>query len=482
MGILNLNKLFERCFTEEYNKHYDVVIVDGSNIVFQTLCREIGQLKKSGVVIQQWGSINMDILTQISYILKYAIQDIKERLAKYFTYNPELEMLLVLDPIESPKYRINDTYSYNHNYSDLLNTDIKEGINIDFEIKSEEQETRRARANKTETKENFTNEISTLDGLTPEQQQILIAIFHQSFTFVETRELLRMSTYIIKEVYRQMSEYNFKVINAIDEADLVIKNIAAQYSDDKQILVLSMDTDYNVLFGYNLNVDTCSLMSHNVYNPYKCWLSLFKGSSSFDYDHIIRLAPLFGNDYTVKESLVSSVNFDDILKLYEANITELLEGGRTKKITKFIRAINEHARDKFRTNEDGLLSLDSLDDMLYTWNPNYFKKYMLSNIIYTNWQMFNRYEEMPKPDEYDCLAVFEQFMTSFINDKLKSNSTFKLYKWNSDYMFNDWDQFFKTLEVVEFDCPDMFIDYYYIHEYHDDAEDFMDDEPVATNN
>ena len=283
MGILNLNKLFEKCFTEENGKHYDVIIVDGSNIVFQTLCREIGNLKKSGLIIPQWQSINMDILTQISYIIKYSIQDIKDRLTKYFTYNEGCEMLLVLDPVESPKYRINDSYEYNHTYSDILHSDIKEGVNIDFEIKSEEQETRRARANKTETKEETANEINTLNGLTPERQQILLSIFQQSFTFIETRELLKMSNYVISEVFRQLSEFNLKIINAIDEADLVIKNIASQYSEDKQILILSMDTDYNVLFGFNQNVDTCSLMSYKVYNPFKCWNTLFKNSPTFDY-------------------------------------------------------------------------------------------------------------------------------------------------------------------------------------------------------
>jgi len=532
MGILNLNKLFEKCFTEDYGKHYDVIIVDGSNIIFQTLCRETGNLKKSGIVIQQWDSFNMDILTQISYILRYAIQDIKDRLLKYFTYNPNCEMILVLDPVESPKYRINDTYNYNHTYSDILHTDIKEGTNIDFEIKSEEQETRRARASKTETKESFINEINTLDGLTHEQQQILAAIFQQSFTFKEVRELLRMGDYVIHEVYRQLSDYNFKIIKAIDEADLVIKNIASQYPEDKQILVLSMDTDYNVLFGFNQNVDTCSLMSHNTYNPFKCWNALFKGSPAFDYDHVVRLAPLFGNDYTVKESLVNAVNFNDVLKLYEGDFEDLVADTNRKKITKFIKYITLEARDKIRYDENGLLSLDSLDDMLFKWNPNYFKKYMLSNIIYTNWQMFNHYTELPKPDEYDCLAIFETFMKSFIEDKLKikdsndsnenskdsdtnndetnestnisnndktnestnisnnndktndktnndaksTQKVFKLYKWDGSLIFNDWDKFFQTLEVIEFDCPDMFIDYYYEHEYHDDAEEFMDDD------
>ena len=63
MGILKLNNLFKTCPTEELNKPYNIVIVDGSNIIIQTLCSELSQMKKSGLLIQQWDSVNADLFT-----------------------------------------------------------------------------------------------------------------------------------------------------------------------------------------------------------------------------------------------------------------------------------------------------------------------------------------------------------------------------------------------------------------------------------
>ena len=477
MGILNLNKLFDRCQREVLGKKYNIIIIDGSNIIFQTLCSELSKLKKSGLMINQWGSVNSNLLTQISHITHFSIESIKSTISKYFERGAD-EIILVLDPLTSPKYTINTSYTYNHNFEDILDPELKTGIDIDFEIKSEEQEKRRALANKASTKADYINEIQTFEELSQSQRDILTAIFTQSYTFNENRELLKLGRYVIMEVYRSFSNdgQNLKVINADDEADLVIKNVASTYTDDEKILILSMDTDYNILFSDNPNVDTCSLMNRTIiYNPFSCWKALFNGSETFDYDHILRLAPLFGNDYTVKLSLLNATNFEDALKLFEGRIGELRRGSLVKKITKFAKSIPRELIDLTEP-----LPLDRLDEMLHSFDDHYFKKYFLSNVIYTNWKKYNHYSVMPVPSEADCLNELESLLIRFTpfksadgEDEANNGITFKFYIWDGESIFDDWEKFFLTVKEFEIKRPDMLIDYYYEHEYHDEAVDFL---------
>ena len=462
MGILKLNDLFKSCQTEELNKHYNIIIIDGSNMIFQTLCAQLSQMKKSGLLISQWDTINADLLTQISYIIKYSVERIHDTIQQYYDNGAE-EIVLVLDPADTPNYLFSPSFSYNHKYQDILDRDLQKGVDVVLNIKSDEQEKRRIAADKTKAKDDFIHEIETFDVLDETQKTQLIEVFKQSYTFNETRELLRLGKYVLKEVYRTFNDKPFKIIDAIDEADLVIKNIAAEYDSDKLILVLSADTDYNVLFSDMPNVDTCSLIKrYIIYNPHRCWHSLFKDSACFDYDHILRCAALFGNDYTVKNFLVSAINFSDVLKLFEGRIKMLRCGTNAKKITKFANSITDEDFDS-----SDILPLDLLDDFLYRWDQHYFKQYYMSNIIYTNWNAYNHYTVMATPDELECTRELETFWFSFIPEP------FKLYKWQPEYIFTDWPKFFETLETIDFECVDVLIDYYYEHEYKDEAADFL---------
>ena len=486
MGIEHLNDLFKQCRTEDPNKVHDVVIIDGSNIIFQSLCSQLAKLRKSGAVIQQWQSISLDIITQLSYIVDYAINDIVDTIQKYFDKGAN-EIIMVVDPSGSPAYTFNTSYRFNHAYEALIDSDLHTGIDVNITLKSAEQEKRKAAANKTQFKEDTIDEILNLADLDEDERQTLSDIFKQSYLFIETKELLVLSNYVLLTVYMKLSNQNYKMIRAIDEADLVIKNIAETYDNDEQILILSMDTDYNVLFGDNPNVDTASLMNRwIVYNPYKCWEELFDGSPSFDFDHIVRLAPLFGNDYTAKESLVNAVNLSDVIMLYENDISELKHGKAQKKITKFAATIR---RDDCIADESGLLDLNALDTMLYKWNRNYFKHYFMSNIVYTNWMKYGKHNVVDKPDEYDCTQELENLLRHVyesLNQSQKqtdsltgggdsANSPYVIYKWNNQHIFDDWDEFFKTLERIEFNNAEEFIDYYYENAYKEqnDAADFV---------
>ena len=112
MGILKLNELFKKCQSEQLGKPYDIIIIDGSNMIFQTLCAGFSQMKKSGLLLSQWDSINTDLLSQISFIIKYSIDRIKDTIIKRFDSGAS-EVVVVIDPTETPKYMVNSSFIYN---------------------------------------------------------------------------------------------------------------------------------------------------------------------------------------------------------------------------------------------------------------------------------------------------------------------------------------------------------------------------------
>jgi hypothetical protein len=68
----------------------------------------------------------------------------------------------------------------------------------------------------------------------------------------------------------------FTIVYAEDEADLVIKNIAANQTG--RTLILSMDTDYLILSVDLPHVDVGTLDHDAItYNPYQNWRRLFPG-------------------------------------------------------------------------------------------------------------------------------------------------------------------------------------------------------------
>ena len=146
MGVNNLNKLFARCQTEPRNKHHQAIIIDGSNLIFQSLASQLSNMKK-GLKISQWDSIDADIIQQISFITTYAIEYISEILEKLFERDCE-EVILVLDPLTTPVYTIHTSYEYNHDHEDLLDECLSSGEYLNLTIKSDEQEKRREAANK----------------------------------------------------------------------------------------------------------------------------------------------------------------------------------------------------------------------------------------------------------------------------------------------------------------------------------------------
>ena len=290
--------------------------------------------------------------------------------------------------------------NYNHKYEHVITDDnsLSSGETIKVNIKSAEQEVRRKRLDKAEFMQKEINYIHLLkeqpSNLSDDEINILISIFKQSYCFKNSSELLRLSWIILKSIDMKFHKDGIKIVDAIDEADLVIKNIANEFDEDVSILILSTDTDYNILFSDMPNVDVASLMNINtIYNPHNCWKQIL--GDAFSYDAVIRFAPLLGNDYTVKECIVSAKNYEDVISLLNANGKfNTLKRYSRKKIYKLVQNVK---------TPEGPTDLEYLDDIIYNWNSDYFKRYYVSNIIYSNWMLYNKYNSIPKKSHKDIV-------------------------------------------------------------------------------
>lgn len=462
MGVKDLNLILNNCVQESVSKYHSVVIIDGSNLIFQTLTSQLGKMRKNNMIIKQWGSFDSPLLSQIVFVIQNTINDISNLINRHLMNGVE-KIFIVMDPGQTPCYKINTKMNYNHKYESLITNDdsLSNGETIEVNIKVAEQEARRKRNSKTDSiqKEiNYIRQLKDSQDLTDEEIEILIKIFKQSFCLNNNTELLRLSWIVLKNIDMTFRKNGVKIIDAIDEADLVIKNIANEFDEETSILVLSMDTDYNILFSDMPNVDVASLMKPDViHNPNKCWKQIL--GKAFSYETVIRISPILGNDYTVREPIISAKNYEDILSLLNVNgkFNSLKQSGR-KKIYKVVDGIKAPT---------GIIDLEYLDEIIYEWNEEYFKKYYLSNIIYGNWMVYNRYNVLEQQDEFTIESEINLSLKKILialEEDYNETETITLYKWNSAYLFNDWNEFFNTLEKKTFKAYEDFLDYYYEYE------------------
>ena len=460
MGVKDLNAIITKNATELNTKQHEVIIIDGSNLLYQVLSSQLSKLKKSNMVIRQWNdAYDLPLLSQFLHIIQNSVNEISNLISRYVNDGAK-EIYIVMDPGQTPGYRVNTKMMYDHDYEFIISTDecYINGETIELNLKSAEQELRRKRSNKSDIIQreiSYIHQLKEAQNLTDEQINKLVDIFMQAYCFNNVVELLRLRWIVLKNLDILHRKNGLKIIDAIDEADLVIKNIAYEFESSVNILVLSMDTDYHILFADTPNVDVAMLNQQNyVFNPYKCWNSFL--GESYSYDVVIRISSILGNDYTVKESLISAKNYDDILSLLNVNGKyNTLKLATRKKISEIVR--NTEC-------PNNILQISTLDRMIYNWNKEYFKKYYLSTIIYTNWNVYDRYnilEEQTIDSLRDETSASLYKILCNIKVNYNENDLIVLYKWNSTYIYNDWNSFFDTLEELTFEKYDDIIDYFY---------------------
>ena len=211
-----------------------------------------------------------------------------------------------------------------------------------------------------------------------------------------------------------------------------------------------------------------------VYSPHRCW-NLFL-DKAYSYDAVIRVAPLLGNDYTTHDSIISATrNANDVRDLFnlDDNFNALKLNSR-KKIWSVVNKVSK---------PDGFTDVSAIDEMIYNFDHNYFKKYYLSTIIYKNWNIYNRCSirhSANDASEFDKLI--HDAILKILERIMKTHSI--IYEWQSQYLFIDWANFIANITVLHIDKTTDLFDYYtnmiqleddYASEYVDGPDDAVDE-------
>lgn len=441
MGVKDLNSFFS---SERYrlpsNKPYHTIIFDGSNLVIRTLARQLKRLRESVSPDDPFMSINLTLTHQFGCLIKATVNDIATTIQTFANRHHASDIVVIFDPLKAPSYHITSDMIYDRRYSHYLidhpiSNEPVDDLDITLNIKDEERAIRRAASSKAESVM-FTvdalRERAALDGRSDDYISTLISVFTQSYCFNDTGILARLSSIVAHLLhFRTFTNVTVSILYAVDEADLVIKNVACSLNVDDPILIVSMDTDYMILFADSPNIDVGDLNSPMIVrNPHSCWVH--KLGAAFSYDIVVRLSAIFGNDYTVHDHLISAKRGQHALDLL--NIDRRFDELKLNRRTKIAKVVSHR--------EVGLdiLTPSQLDEIIASWNnTKYFRQYLVTTIVYTNWRGFGEYEELNVEDDDSIYYGMMETLMSI------GRSYGKMYGWYGEDDEGRW------LDVMEWD-------------------------------
>lgn len=358
MGISNLNKITritgsENCKANKKQK-FDIVIIDGSNLisVFIYGCRNF-YVTETNVEL---------ILTELTLnVIKMFVNKLNDIMSKY---DPE-EIILTFDPKDSPNYHFLNYYKL------VENCIIKDNADqiLNFNFKDAEREERKKQKEKTKDSEIFVYNDSNINSITGLIINVLV------------------------EMYQNSPKIN--IIETVDEADFVIKNIVTFYELlDKTILIISEDTDYIFLLCDSQNVYKTGAKKTTygiIYNISKLWLNLL---GTNDYDQLLLIPILAGCDYNLHSTLLDFSKPENYQQLFSnfnliSKQTKFMKGGYLKNV-----------------KQDNLLEIIN----------NCSNKEQLVNIInlYKSWKFNNKFRKIQPDIDDQVNYILERFeLTTF---------------------------------------------------------------------
>ncbi len=406
MGVSELNKLITKITNGVSIPLKDIdaktLIIDGSNMLVSVLSTSIKTLKTIKP-LTDWDGVNADLLYQTKYMIEKTTQTIMSTLNTFIrTFHLE-EVYFVVDPPSTVTYSIDgqtmDTVCDEY-YEMLRPVDGK----LDIDAKADEQE-KRKNAQLSKIKK-----IDIMKVLGEPIDEIITAYNHSTW-FNDFGNMIGLSELVLTSLYKRFGSEacNIYVVRSHDEADLVIKCIAEQQlliNNENDILVASRDTDYCVLFCDTQQVilTDLSVYGSRYIRPYDVFRTLLTNSDiqydSSIFDIIIRFAPIFGNDYTIKNKIInaSSETIYDELKdiLYKPTSVKY---SKSKKVYKFC------SRMKHLYMPNNEMSIHNLDERILNHDRDYFMRYFKSVLIYTNWMYFNKYSIMNTTQDEERLLI-----------------------------------------------------------------------------
>lgn len=429
MGIKDLNKLLVTLKHEYYNDiSFKYIVIDGNNFISSYLCSAANYINGCESI----DNIFMKTKLLISNVINMITQEINKFTEKFHTK----EVWIVFDPKEL-KYNIDkNTFTFIDNEYLMNNYN-----NIDVLVSKDEERNKRISSNKKRIDELFSTFKNLHEDETTNEEEL-----KKSFAYNDQSLLFKLLP-IVQELLlctmNDMDDYITRFCQSDNvEADLVIKNVIESLhiiSPNDNTLLISKDTDYKILFANNENVyitDSlrCSWnVNKIIINPYNIWNNMFTEiPTNMLYDYLIRLSPLFGNDYNSKNGIISLNNESNRFLLpYLFHKTLLIEGlhelkCKKKKPTDFIKFVNYIVT---MNNEDvvestHVISLKDFDNYVKQYainisNDNLYRSYFETITIYSNWKKYNDYKILHINNSVNI--IYEK-LYHFVIDQWNDNS------------------------------------------------------------
>jgi hypothetical protein len=474
MGVKDLNNIVRRQAISNKNMpKFDTLIIDGSNLIITFVLSAASDLQRRAPKTS-YKTINRNMLYQMKYIVEIAKSRGVEVLNQWLKrFRPDT-IYFSMDPQKGVNYKLTtdmeiSTFAREFLFNGVASTskDMDEPFElkpdepveeIEFDLKTEEQEARKKASSKKPQL------IEMYDKLKTDTDDVLATLYRQSFHFMEPCNAIALGRMVSSLIFMEFDKLHpgiLHVIAAEDEADLVIKNLGEKTSKpfsrkegDEEItiqpktLICSADTDYFILFSGNPNVYITGLHAFDkVYSPIEQWRlaftvvyedgseeQLIKDNRIFDY--VIRLAPLFGNDYN-RQQIISAKKYENALAVFYPIPTANTLSKRSG-IGKLIAAEKAY----YGPN---VISAHKFDRLMYDYMLNHakidFKRYLYSVFVYKNYSRFDKYHEIDiSVDETELIKnMFDKWSSHpdpegkyTVYDLINAGKYHRFYTWNYD--------------------------------------------------
>jgi hypothetical protein len=474
MGVKDLNNIVRKQPVANKNMpQFDTLVIDGSNLIITFVLSAASDLQRKAPKTK-YNTINRNMLYQMKYIVEIAKSrgvDVLNQWLKRFRPNT---IYFSMDPQKGVNYKLttdmdistfareflfNGVASVSKDMDEPFDLKSDESVEeIEFDLKTEEQEARKKASSKKPQL------IEMYDKLKTDTDDTLATLYRQSFHFMEPCNAIALGRMISSLIFMEFDRMHpgiLHVIAAEDEADLVIKNIGEKTTQpfsrkegeeeitvQPKTLICSADTDYFILFSNNPNVYITGLHAYDkVYSPIEQWRlaftvvyedgseeQLIKDNRIFDY--VIRLAPLFGNDYN-RQTIISAKKYENALAVFYPISTANTISKRSG-IGKLIAA----EKHFYSTS---VISAHKFDRLIYDYMLNHakidFKRYLYSVFVYKNYSRFGTYHDVDiSVDETELIKnIFDKWSSHpdpegkyTVYDLINAGKYHRFYSWNYD--------------------------------------------------
>ena len=431
MGIKNLKYLFKNIKCENIPSEFHTMVVDGNNLIVTFLYSAKSKIEKE-YPLNDWQGFSIDIVKQTRCILLEAYRMIITELNRFVKRYKLNEIWITFDPTKNMRYNISlDKFNLiDSSYFETLEHDDKNVISLNMK----EDEHKKREQSRNTSKDKIHTTLTSIEGSEYYREmgdiELVKTLYKQSYGYNDMTLLHKLSRMLQKALIsksRFTLGVNFKderedfinlhtnvdigcklfVARAKDEADLVIKNICNDIDiingGKANILVMSKDTDYKVLFADSPSVYITDLHCEYyipLFHPYTAWREILPKEITGDvYDYVIRLAPIFGNDYTTGHGIITLSDTNDGSEQLLSLLTFSNKGlNKRSTLYKFVTAFSE---------SNGIITPTELDSRVKTFmDTNYYTKYLQSIVIYKNFNYFCNFDISTKKFDFDANLDF----------------------------------------------------------------------------